>query len=201
MKFFKDNSYDIVRLLINQIGITIFSLVLFTALAAIENTETYSAVLIAASIFATGFYLVLIYTVGWECGAKDKIRVDGGRLSPMPAKGALMALIANLPNFIFTVLGIITMLIYIMGGGEGFYSAFAVFNLIFRFIEAMYLGVIQAVFSAFSYDVNLQYLLESVGFAVAPILAVLATQLGYYCGSKDLRILFLLKRERDTEDK
>ena len=158
MKFFKDNSYDIVRLLINQIGITIFSLVLFTALAAIENTETYSAVLIAASIFATGFYLVLIYTVGWECGAKDKIRVDGGRLSPMPAKGALMALIANLPNFIFTVLGIITMLIYIMGGGEGFYSAFAVFNLIFRFIEAMYLGVIQAVFSAFSYDVNLQYL-------------------------------------------
>ena len=189
MKIWKDNSYDIVRLFINQIGITIFSLVLFTALAAIEDEKTYSTVLIAASVFATAFYLVLIYAVGWECGAKDKIRIDGSRMAPMPAKGAVMALFANLPNILFTVLGVVTMIIFMNGGGEGFYSAFAVFNLIFRFIESMYLGIIQGVFAGFSYDTNLQYLLEAIGFAVAPILAIAATQLGYFLGSKDIRIL------------
>ena len=200
MKFFKDNSYDIVRLLINQIGITIFSFALMAAIGAIEDPSTYSTVLISASVFATGFYLVLIYTVGWECGAKDKIRIDGGRLAPMPHKGALMALIANIPNFVFTLVAIICMAVYMTTGGEGLYSAFALFNLFFRFIEAMYLGIIQAIFSGFSYDANLQYLLESIGFFVAPLLAVLATHLGYYLGSKNLRILSFVQGKRTDVD-
>lgn len=191
MKFFKDNSYDIVRLIINQIGITIFSLALMAAIGAIEDSATHSTVLISASVFASAFYLVLIYTVGWECGAKDKIRIDGGRLSPIPAKGALMALIANVPNFLFTALGIATMLAFMNGADEGFYTAFAVFNLIFRFIESMYLGIIQGVFSGFSYDTDLRYLYEAIGFAIVPIFSILATQLGYSLGSKNIRILSL----------
>ncbi|MBO5906786.1 MAG: hypothetical protein J6Q85_01350 [Clostridia bacterium] len=200
MKFLKDNSYDIVRLLINQIGITIFSFALMAAIGAIEDPSTYSTVLIAASVFATGFYLVLIYTVGWECGAKDKIRIDGGRLAPKRYKGALMSLIANIPNFILTLAAIICMALYMSSGDEGLYSAFALFNLFFRFIEAMYLGIIQAVFSGFSYDANLQYLLESVGFFVAPILAIFATHLGYYLGSKNLRLLSLIQGKRTGEE-
>ena len=199
MKFLKDNSYDIVRLFINQIGITIFSFALFTALSAIENEQTLATVKIAASVFATGFYLVLLYTVGWECGAKDKIRIDGGRLSPTRAKGALMSLVANLPNFIFTVAGIVCMLIFMSGGAEGFKSAFAVFNLIFRFIEAMYLGIIQGIFSFLSYDTDLRYLLEAIGFAVAPIFAIVATQLGYFLGSKDLRIFSLFSGKNEEK--
>ena len=201
MKFLKDNSYDIVRLFINQIGITIFSFALFTALSAIENEQTLATVKIAASVFATGFYLVLLYTVGWECGAKDKIRIDGGRLSPTRAKGALMSLVANLPNFIFTFAGIVCMLIFMSGGAEGFKSAFAVFNLIFRFIEAMYLGIIQGIFSFLSYDTDLRYLLEAIGFAVAPVFAIVATQLGYFLGSKDLRIFSLFSANNDDKSK
>ncbi len=201
MKFLKDNSYDIVRLFINQIGITIFSFALFTALSAIENEQTLATVKIAASVFATGFYLVLLYTVGWECGAKDKIRIDGGRLSPTRAKGALMSLVANLPNFIFTFAGIACMLIFMSGGAEGFKSAFAVFNLVFRFIEAMYLGIIQGIFSFLSYDTDLRYLLEAIGFAVAPVFAIVATQLGYFLGSKDLRIFSLFSANNDEKSK
>ena len=41
MKFFKENSYDIVKLFINQIGITIFSFMLYTAVAMIEDESLF----------------------------------------------------------------------------------------------------------------------------------------------------------------
>lgn len=37
MKIFKENSYDIVKLYVNQIGIMIFSMLLYTAVGSFEN--------------------------------------------------------------------------------------------------------------------------------------------------------------------
>jgi len=114
MKFFKENSYDIVRLLINQIGITIFSLVLYTALQFDLDPATTLTIKICLSVFATLFYLTLLYTAAWEFGAKDKLRIDSGKYKKQPAKGALMSFCANLPNFILAIGALVCFLVYFL---------------------------------------------------------------------------------------
>lgn len=188
MKLLKENSYDIVRLYINQVGITIFSLVLYTSVNFIDDTALNLKLKVGLSVFATLFYLALIYTAAWEFGAKDKIKIDSGKLSRVPMKGAIMSLVANAPNFILAILTVLMITVYILGGAEGFYSAFGIFNLILRFTNAMFLGLIQGVFSGIS-DVNTSYLWQSVGYFVMPLFSVAATQLGYALGERNIRIL------------
>ena len=61
MKFFKENSYDIVKLFIYQMGITIFSLVLYTAASAVEDAALKLKLRIILSVFATLFYFALSF--------------------------------------------------------------------------------------------------------------------------------------------
>ena len=96
--FLKENSYSMVKMFVNQIGMPVFGTML--ALATAGNPT----LLLCSSIFAILFYLFLLYSVGWEIGAKDKIRIDGGRMTEFPAKGFLIALGANLPNLLLAVL-------------------------------------------------------------------------------------------------
>ncbi len=109
MTFWKNNSYDIVRLFINQIGITIFSSVMYFAveLTNINEQTTGNEILVAISIFATLFYLVLIYTASWEYGAKDKIKIDSGKLTYSSSKGALLSVYANIPNFMLALIALL----------------------------------------------------------------------------------------------
>ena len=188
MKFLRENSYDIVRLFINQVGITIFSLVLYISLGAIEDDAAVGSLQIFMSVFAIGFYLALLYTAAWEYGAKDKIRIDGGRMTRQGYKGALMALIANLPNIIIAMLAVIFGIVYISSGSEGFNTAFSLLTLLIRFMAAMYHGVLNAVFSSFRSDVVFFNLMQDVGYLVAPLLAIGATQLGYSLGLRERRI-------------
>ena len=61
MKFFRENSYDIVKLFINQIGITIFSFMLYTAVAMIDNDSLFLKINVFVSVFAIAFYFSLLY--------------------------------------------------------------------------------------------------------------------------------------------
>ena len=136
MKFFKENSYDILRLYINQIGITIFSLLLYFSVASIEDKTLGLRLKIAISVFAILFYFALLYTAAWDWGAKDKIRIDAGRLECKKYKGALMSLIANIPNFILAAGCVITMAVVIKTDSEAALAANQIFNLILRFSES-----------------------------------------------------------------
>lgn len=131
--FFKEHSYNVIKLFLNQIGITVFGTMLALA------TSSNSALLLASSIFSTVFLLVLDYNVCWEIGAKDKIRIDGGRLKPMPSKGALLSLLANLPNLLLSVLMGIGVLI----GTAASETVSIVCNAIARLLNGMYLGIIK----------------------------------------------------------
>ena len=82
MKIFKENSYDIIRLYVNQLGIMIFSMLLYSAVGSFENESLSSGLSVFVSIFSVCFYLALIYYSMWEIGAKDKIRIDGNRMDP-----------------------------------------------------------------------------------------------------------------------
>ena len=188
MKFFKENSYDIVRLFINQIGITIFSMILYTAVGMVNiESGTKISIKVILSIFSILFYFALLYTVAWDWGAKDKIRIDGGRMEPIKMKGARMSIFANIPNFVLSFVYALTMGLYVLGV-EGVKNVSAIFNTITRLLMSMYLGLIQAVFSPLSADIFVYNFWQAVGYFVAPIFAIAVTELGYSLGCKEKKL-------------
>ena len=82
MRFLKENMSTITKMIVNQLGMMIFGLVL--SMATSQNDTLF----LLASVFSVCFYMFLVYTVGWELGAKDKVRLDGGRIAYAPFKGA-----------------------------------------------------------------------------------------------------------------
>ena len=183
MKFIKENSYDIVKLIINQVGITIFSLVLlFTANGA--NLPPVFKPLF--SVFSTLFYFALLYTVAWEFGAKDKIKIDSGRYSASKAKGFFLGLVANAVNIFLALISVISMAVYMLTSVQWLADVFGVVNLIMRFLLAMYVGMIQSLTASLSG--NIDFLCESVAYLVFPLIASAVVAFGYFMGAKDLRI-------------
>lgn len=189
MKFFKENSYDIVKLFINQMGITIFALVLYTAIGFIEDTALNLQVKVILSVFATLFYFALLYTATWDFGAKDKIRIDSGRYSATTLKGFIMSLISSIPTLVIAATCIITIIIHISSGNEAVYSVFLVLNLFLRFISSMFLGILQGIFSFLPRNSDWTFLWESVGYLVMPILSALVCHIGYIFGRREFKII------------
>ena len=195
MKFFKENSYDIVRLFINQIGITIFSFFLYTAVGNFfSDPETRSPIelliLIAISALATLFYFALIYTVCWDYGAKDKIRIEGKRMTLDKFKALKMALIANLINFILAILSAVFRGVYMLNGNEGLGLTSSTLHVILQFIASMYHGILQGICHPFIENDNLYYLGQEIGYAIIPLLMVLVAHIGYSFGLKDKKLQY-----------
>ena len=186
MKFFKDNSYDVVKLLLNQIGIAIFSLAVCVAPSA--DGGFFAKFAIYFSILASILYFVLIYITTWEYGLKDKMQSDSGKITLIRNKGLKIGLLANIPNFLLAGVAIIFMVIYLNSGGEIFNTLFFTFNLIIRFTNAMFLGLLQGIFSFLKEDSNLYYLWQMVGYFLAPIFTVLVAHLGYELGRREIKI-------------
>ena len=192
MRFLKENSGIIVKLYVNQIGIAIFSFFLYIIVAEIKSDDSGYSLLLksAVSILAMIFYFCLIYLAAWEIGGKDKIRIDAGRQNASPIKGFLIGLYSNLINFVSW--GIATLLIglYLGTGNEGLKSAFAVLNAIFRIFCSMYLGVVQSIAALFTgISSDQYYMVESIFFAVLPLLSVLVVSFAYYMGVNNKRII------------
>ena len=187
MRFFRENSDSIVKLYINQIGVAIFAMFLYTAAAAISSDGVTSLLIkVGISAFAVVFYFVLIYTVAWEIGAKDKIRIDAGRMEEKKIKGLGIGVYANMPNFVFVGLAFVLFLIYLASGADSLYTVFGVLNGIFRIFVSMYLGIIQGLTDGLSDNVD--HLVETALYLVFSAVASLVTYLSYLMGLKDKRL-------------
>ena len=199
MKIFRENTYDVIRLYVNQLGIMIFSMLLYTAVGSIENESLSNALSIFVSIFSTCFYLALIYYAMWEIGAKDKIRIDGGRMEPCKRKGFVMALFANIPNFVISGLTVILMSLFLATENDGIYAAFLIFNTITRLHESMYLGIINAIapagLTAGSID-YIKFLIAAILFTVIPLVSVAVTHLAYTLGTREKKIFSFLSGKK-----
>ena len=101
--FWKTNSDTVIKLFVHQVGLTVFGLLLYFAAEVSGNKP----LVIGLGIFSTLFYLFLLYVLAWDVGAKDKIRIDGGRLERDPFKGAKFAFAGMIPNLIMAVLVLI----------------------------------------------------------------------------------------------
>lgn len=199
MKFFKENSYEIVRLYINNIGITIFSLMLYFSAGHIAK-ESVAPFNVVISIFSIGFLMALVYCAGWDLGAKDRVSIDAGRMDYDKHKGVKIALFANVPNFVLAFFTFIFLVLNMITSVEGFKVASAIFDAIMRLTMSMYIGVINEIFNLFSLDTTVSFLLESLSFLLMPALVIFATAIGYRFGEKNIRIFDLLRQKKGDNE-
>ena len=107
MGFWKKHSYQVVRLFIIQIGITIFGLVLSFAVSTAFRERDDQIPLLMVSIFSVLFYLFLLYSVAWEMGGKDRLSLDAQHASPRGGTGFLLSTLSEIPNFLLCLLMLI----------------------------------------------------------------------------------------------
>ena len=199
MKTLKENLYDVVKLFVNQFGIGIFALFLYTAVgvAFVEDDRLFNISRILVSSFSIIFYAVLLYYMFWEIGAKDGIRIRGGRMDPQPHKAVLIGLFANIPNLLVALVSIILLLVYQLSGSEGVLSAFKISFMIETWVLDMYMGLIQGITPEVSVDgsvIFLPALVQTLLYLVFPVIVSVGTVHFSYClGLKDKK-LFSFKK-------
>ena len=165
MDYIKENAYMITKMLLNQFGAAFLGLVLYLA----SSTGDNAFLIIAASIFSILFYVYLQYSVMWDLGARDIIRVHGKRASYRPANGFLV------------LIG------HIFGSADGAFGYEWAGTL---YVASKSVGVIwESMFSGF---VQLYSPHNPVIFFLMLIPPLLASSVGYIFGMKNFRILSLI---------
>ena len=194
MKTLRENLYDVIKLFVNQFGIGIFALFLYTAVGAafVENDEMFNLSRILVSAFSIIFYIVLVYYMFWEIGAKDGIRIAGGRMEPQPNKGIAIALFANVPNFALAFISLVLLTVYGISGNAGVLSAFNLSFMLETWLLDMYMGIVQGITPPISVDGVLSFtpaLVQSLLYLVCPILfSVGAVHFAYRQGLKGKKL-------------
>ncbi len=175
MKFFsliKENSRIITSMIANQVGMTIFGLILSMA------TSGNDTIFLISSLFAVALYMYLLYTLAWDTGAKDGIRISGGRMEPMPLKGLYLSLAANAVNII---LGIAVVATAFPSDSEMVINIHNISKLISMFIQGMYGGI------RWYFMPN-----NPIFYILMPIPAIVICTLGYIMGTKEISIASVL---------
>lgn len=189
IKFIKDNSYLIFKMMVNQLGMMMFGMVLAMA------TSNNDPLLLATSIFSVLFYMTLLYMMCWEYGSKEKVRVDHGRLPLVPLKGFYMSLCANVVNMLLAVTLFIGYFnVTDMGAfqPEWAFNLYMISRMFAMFIQAMYMGLISL------YSPN-----NPIVFILILFPAFISSAAGYYLGVKDIRLLrlFGVKKTKSDDEK
>lgn len=182
INFLKGYSYDIFKMFVNQLGMTMFGLVLSMA------TSRNDPLFIISSVFSIIFYMVLLYTMTWDIGYAEKIRIEGKRMKYHPEKGFVLSLCANAINLLLGI--IITVSYYsatsysvIDGTVKNPTAPVSVVNIygvarsVATLLQGMYGGIINCLF------VNQPWI-----FIVIVLPAVLTCGFAYIMGVKGKRI-------------
>ena len=196
MKFLKDNSYDIVKLFINQIGITIFATMLYLPFGTGDDKGFILSARMAVSVFATLFYLFLLYHAAWEFGSVDRMRSDSGKITLTKCKGLRMSLVANIPNYLLATVATVCIAVHMISGNKSLLVLFGVLNAIMRFLSSMYIGLLQWTFAALEADAVLYLFWQSVGYVVLPLVSVAVTQFGYSVGVRHIKLTSIFSAKK-----
>lgn len=190
----KKNGEIIRRIIVNQIGMTMFGNVLYMAsvAAGISNAGTGQTMKVLTSVFSVLFYLVLLYVLAHDEGLKDEIRIESGRIKYDPFKFLWLSLAANLLNIIvgifFSVVGVV--LLSGASSPQWFSQIALIFYWTFRITEGMYIGIWVDLLS---------------NFAFVPILCVLPSiivcTVGYIIGTKGGIKRIIAKAGKEPEQK
>ena len=113
IRYFKENLSTISKLFINHVGMTIFGLIVLITSRLLSDKIGHPVVFYIMGAITLLMYFSLLYTAMWERGAKDKIKVDGGRMKYSAFHGLYMYLIANVIAIFLAVMTIFFAYIYL----------------------------------------------------------------------------------------
>ena len=167
--FFTRYSYDSVRMLLDQVVISIFGFALAMTAVQIKN----DMLLCASSVGAILFYLVLIYGVAWKVGQQDRKRTSLDRERRHPLTGVLVSLLANSINFLVAIVVAISTLV----GADGVASLGRGIALLG---QGMYQGIL-AVVTVGGQELNDYWWV----YFLLPIPSMLVSLVGYTMGVRD----------------
>lgn len=102
-EFFKRYSYDSVKMLLDQVAISIFGFSLALTAGKVENESWQETILWVSSLGAILFYLFLLYGVSWNMGYRRFNIVQRGDEKPQWLNGLWVSLLANSLNLILAI--------------------------------------------------------------------------------------------------
>ena len=184
---FRNHSYDMVKMFLNQFATAIFGFSLAIAAEKAQNTTLRNV----TSVGAILFYLFLLYTMVWEMGFRDRAAVMRGTKQRQLYKGALISLCANIPNFLLALPILLGNLFQneFFGGIGGFCKSAAIL------LEGMYTGLL-------ANRVN-SVLLNNYWFVyfLIPLPAILICCIAYIFGLKDIKLTPLATYQYPESDR
>ncbi len=182
--FLKKNGAMISKLVVNQLAMMIFGLVVtFAVTSYAYETDRYTLLTTAVSVFSILFYLALLLIATNEQGAQDEVRIRAGRLERDPLLGAKWALAAGSVNLALGVCVLITDLIStLIGTFPALTAVYAFSRTVAMLLQAPYIGLISL------YCPN-----NPIVFILIPLPAIAVCAYGYWIGSKGT---LLIKEKR-----
>ena len=190
---FRDHSYDMVKMFLNQFATAIFGFSLVLAAEKAQNITLRNITSVAAILF----YLFLLYTMTWEIGFRDRVGVLHGTKPNRPWKGAIISLFANSINFVLAVLIMLGAFFpkTALAGVGGMCKVAALL------VEGMYTGLLAN--RVGGVQLNSMWFM----FFVIILPAVLVCGLAYFFGLKDVKFTSVFNRhpypesDRSTKQK
>lgn len=191
MTWLKTNSYTITKMILNQFGIMLLGIILVNIL-----TYKMPALMIVASLYASLFFMYLLYVMTWEQGAKDRIRADAGHARLDRLCGLKLSLFANIPNFLIALLLLIGFLFGAKLSQQPWAQGmFGVTHAVAICWESMYTGFINAALDpAATSSMSVGYV---IAYALAPLPPLAASTFGYIMGSSNKRIFGFLAAKNE----
>ena len=167
----KAKSYELVKMFVNQIVISIFGFAL--ALATKTNQPNLT---VGTSIASIVFYVFIIYNMMWEIGYKDKKSIERGDRNSSKLCGLYMGIIASIPNLILAIL-------YLLGTKfDAFGSIGAVAKVIALIIEGMFTGLLTIKVGDIALNsIPLMYFLT-------PLPLIATSTVAYFAGVKNFKL-------------
>ena len=186
-QFFRERSYDMVKMFLNQFATAMVGVVLAIAAGKAENPSLRNT----TSVFAILFYLFLLYTMTWELGFKDRAGVQNGSKRAAPLTGLYISLCANIPNFVFAIFIMLASVANVaaLSGIGGFCSAAAVL------LEGMYTGLLANRVG----DVPLNSCWWMYFLIILP--ALITSTVSYLLGLKDIKFTGLFDVQYPESDR
>lgn len=181
-KFFLDYGYSSVKMFVDQFAIALFGVSLVIAVSGLDNEYSNTLVYVVSG-FAVLFYLVLIYSIPWNHGAKDRISVDYNKKERNLLLGLYLGLVANIPNFLIAALAGIFSL-------TGVISLAEACRMIGVWLEGMYLGLLQ--FKVGDAALNAYWWM----LFLVTLPAILTSTLAYIAGYYNVRVFKFKEKKK-----
>lgn len=165
--FWKEHSYNFVKMFLNQAAIGLLGIVLYFSASKAENQ-------VLRLIFGIGsalFYLALVYNTAWGIGAKDYTPVTAGRKKAKPLTGVLIYLVSFVP-------ALLCALALVIGSAADVQPLTSVGALIAMWLDGMYVGIFT--YGGHTVALYWYFLFILPGLAVSGV--------GYFLGMKGVRV-------------